>query len=642
MSDLPNSHDAGTLKDDNDYLYVNDDDDVPAHVKHICLESGLPPQFRSRAEAEYKIRLTQCHAHRGFRVNRNDDKEYRIRCAHESCKFFLTTKSTKKKGEYLYNGVYEHTCEVNDHVINEYPSPAAHSGFLAKYLRNHICNGIKSNKKLQQKVIEELGCTVSTSTMNRALNIACETYLNNHKDGYDLLHAYETKIRGRGGYVHLEMMPNHGSTTTTCETDNGEGPRTPQFARIFVSLNEQLHYAPYIEYVCFDSIALQGMYGGILLCASSKDPNEELIMLAEAIVPEESVENWNYFFRHFNTSGLSRNVKLIMSDRDDRLLSGLDMIIFNVPLSKCLRNISENFQKKFGHEAAMLLQALATAYTWPEYNKFRETIRSQRMGDKMIEWIDEAEPDLWCRALFPHSRFDVTTSNAVEIDSSLLKDYKHVPILDVLLKIEGDVLVQRYKAEQNALAMTRTVTDPIVRKLREESNEAVYCVCRRTGHHTATVTTTKNGLLQEFAVDIDKLSCTCQKFQESLYPCCHAIKFLTSILKERPESYCGDIHSVHRLRTMHTLAVGHTAMVTTRTDLHAIGCVAVEPPTLEIVQGRKRAKTNVHPSSSSSEPKKGKRLCPVCGHLGHNRTTCPVSNGGKTTFASTNSTGYDI
>ena len=648
---------AGALKDDSNYLNNNEEDDVPEHVKRICMETGLTPQFESREEAEYKIRLTQCHAHRGFRVSRNDNKEYLIRCAHEPCNFFLNVRSTKRKGERLHDGIIEHTCEVNDHVINDYPSPAAHSGFLAKYLRNHICNGVKSNKKLQQKVIEELGCTVSTSTMNRALNIACQTYLNSQKDGYDLLHSYAAHIRGRGGYVRLETIdsralnsgkPSNTSATTTNVLDGtgnnpgsttSQGSTLPQFSRIFVSLYEQLHYAPYIEYVCFDAFVLHGMYGGVLLCASSKDPNEELIILAQAIVLEESFDNWNYFFRNFEISGLGHNVKFIVSDRDDRLLSGFDTFIFNVPRSKCLRNLCDNFQKVFGPNASGLLYALATQYTWPEYNEIRDVIKSQKMGDKMIEWIDQAEPDLWCRALFRRARCDVTNSNALEIDSAVLTDSKHVPILDVLVKIEGEVLVQRYKAEQNALAMTRSVTDAIVKKVREESNGAVYCECRRTDQNAAIVTTTKHETLDQFIVDIDKMTCTCQKYQEKNFPCCHAIKFLTTILKARPESYCGNIHSVDRLRAMHALADGRTATLTTRTDLHAIGRVALDPPAREIEQGRKRAKTNVNQSPVSDSAKsKRSNACPECGQAGHNRTTCPVSIG----FQAPSTIAYDI
>jgi hypothetical protein len=96
------------------------------------------------------------------------------------------------------------------------------------------------------------------------------------------------------------------------------------------------------------------------------------------------------------------------------------------------------------------------------------------------------------------------------------------------------------------------------------------------------------------------------------------------------------MHSVDRLRAMHKLADGRTAIVTTSTDLHAVGRVEIEPPTREIVQGRKRAKVGGGGSvNQSSEPKKYKRsnLCPECGQPGHNRTTCPVSNGGRKSVA---------
>lgn len=147
---------------------------------------------------------------------------YVIKCSHPSCNFSTSARYNKKQGSRITNVKGAHTCSVNDHIILKYKSPAAHDKFLARYPRGHIINSTTSNKALMLKLQQELGCSVSSSTMNRALNVATSTYYHNHAQGYKLLMPYIGIVTSRGGYVNLETTPEHGEQQ--------------RFHRVFVTL----------------------------------------------------------------------------------------------------------------------------------------------------------------------------------------------------------------------------------------------------------------------------------------------------------------------------------------------------------------------------------------------------------------------
>ena len=126
-----------------------------------------------------------------------------------------------------------------------------------------------------------------------------------------------------------------------------------------------------------------------------------------------------------------------------------------------------------------LLYSMATAYNLEDYHRHRATIQQQKDGNKMIKWIDDAEPKMWCRALFSSPRFGVSTSNTVEIIFSAFLKQRHLPTLDLMLFIERYVLEKCLKALKTASAMTNKVTDKAIKIIEKQSNRAVHLNCNQ-------------------------------------------------------------------------------------------------------------------------------------------------------------------
>jgi hypothetical protein len=166
--------------------------------------------------------------------------------------------------------------------MEKHMAPATNCNFLAMYLRDHIRNGQYSNMKLCQIVKVELGYDVCSSTMNRVLHKARETYLQDDITGFKLLKAYEMKINEMGGHALLEV--------------SSLAKNKFQFVRFFCSIKYQREYASFVKYICLDAAHLKGVNKGVIMIASTLDPNGNVILLAQGITAKENNANWNSFY----------------------------------------------------------------------------------------------------------------------------------------------------------------------------------------------------------------------------------------------------------------------------------------------------------------------------------------------------------
>ncbi|KAH9158421.1 hypothetical protein LEN26_002988 [Aphanomyces euteiches] len=85
--------------------------------------------------------------------------------------------------------------------------------------------------------------------------------------------------------------------------------------------------------LCQPVVALDGTHlmnsNGVLLVATTKDPNNHLLVLGIAIVPVENYDNWQWFMRHLQTAGILRADVVILSDRDKGLKKHAWMSVLN-------------------------------------------------------------------------------------------------------------------------------------------------------------------------------------------------------------------------------------------------------------------------------------------------------------------------
>jgi hypothetical protein len=240
---------------------------------------------------------------------------------------------------------------------------------------------------------------------------------------------------------------------------------------------------------------------------------------------------------------------------------------------------------------------------------------------------------MWCRVQFPIPRFGVTTSNSIEVVFSTFKKAKHLPTLELFLWIEGYILANRFKMLELACNAPSLLTPAVVKELEQESKIATNLQVSRTGENAGTVLYYGTSNIQEFSVNLEDRTCTCGRFQETMYPCSHAVKLITSSLGLMPETFCSDVHSTERMIQMYSVEVdGFVSIATTKETLHSFADArrmslgAIIPPTRRVLRGRKR-KNRIESQSTSSSSRNSSVVCPVCQRHGHRRENCRVNNG---------------
>jgi len=104
-----------------------------------------------------------------------------------------------------------------------------------------------------------------------------------------------------------------------------------------------------------------------------------------------------------------------MSDRDKGLINAVRKVFSDIPHSKSLHHLSENFKKVWPTKCRFY-------NTWQEYQMYLRISRTGEYGEEINSWIHNADPKMCCRSLFPIPRFGITTSNPVEVLFSALRN----------------------------------------------------------------------------------------------------------------------------------------------------------------------------------------------------------------------------
>ena len=88
-----------------------------------------------------------------------------------------------------------------------------------------------------------------------------------------------------------------------------------------------------------------------------------------------------------------------MSDRDKGLINAARKVFANIPHSRCLPHLSENFKKKFGQQNADILQHIARFYNAEEYQLYLVLLRTGDYGEEINSWIHNRDPKM-CSGLY--------------------------------------------------------------------------------------------------------------------------------------------------------------------------------------------------------------------------------------------------
>ncbi|XP_058776275.1 uncharacterized protein LOC131650589 [Vicia villosa] len=118
-----------------------------------------------------------------------------------------------------------------------------------------------------------------------------------------------------------------------------------------------------------DGCFLKGNYGGQILAAVGRDPNDQMLPIALAVVEAETRDSWAWFFdllvNDLGGPEICKNITFI-SDQQKGLLPTIDELLPGVDQRFCVRHLYINFRKRFPGKQLKELMWKAAKATYPQ------------------------------------------------------------------------------------------------------------------------------------------------------------------------------------------------------------------------------------------------------------------------------------
>jgi hypothetical protein len=138
--------------------------------------------------------------------------------------------------------------------------------------------------------------TITKSKAQRARRHAFDRVDGSFSDQFTRLHDY----------CH-ELSRSNPDSTVKLQVQNmlGEEEGDPErhvFRRLYICFNGcKQSFMRCRSIIGLDGCFLKGSYGGQLLCAVGRDPNEQMLPIAFAVVEGERKQSWTWFLEHLIT-----------------------------------------------------------------------------------------------------------------------------------------------------------------------------------------------------------------------------------------------------------------------------------------------------------------------------------------------------
>ena len=128
----------------------------------------------------------------------------------------------------------------------------------------------------------------------------------------------ETSYKLLFAYLHILRSVNHG-TITEVELDADD-----RFKFLFIVLGASIEgFKAMRKVIVIDATFLKTIYGGMLVIATSQDPNHLHYPIAFGVIDSENHASWNWFFRKL-ISIIPDDPKLVfISDRHGSIIKGV-------------------------------------------------------------------------------------------------------------------------------------------------------------------------------------------------------------------------------------------------------------------------------------------------------------------------------
>ncbi|XP_016553415.2 uncharacterized protein LOC107852891 [Capsicum annuum] len=277
--------------------------------------------------------------------------------------------------------------------------------------------------------------------------------------------------------------------------------------------------------ITVDGTHLYGKYENVLLSAVAQNTENHIYPIAFYVVDKENDTSWTFFFEKLKPIMVDGPDLCFISDRHNSITNGIAKAYNYAHHRYCMRHLGKNLcVNHHCGEHLYLFYNTEKAYSPEEFSDhFMEFKNYCPEASFFLE--HELGFEKWSRAYFLGNRFDVMTTNIVELVNSILSDEREYPMASIFNSITkrfDEIFRERHaydlKCKDNKFV-------PTAKKiLRDNMSEGDSFYMENMSGGKRQYTVFGSGCTAK--VDLLEKLCSCRKFDLVKIPCIHAMAAL--------------------------------------------------------------------------------------------------------------------
>jgi hypothetical protein len=252
----------------------------------------LCSKFSSKQEFKEAIRTYSIHNNKGIKLSKNDKTRCKAVCRPQCPWVAYCTKMPHEDTWMLRT--------LND--VHKCPPDFQVKLMNSKWLGDNLVTTIRENPNIKlidicTKAQQKWHTRVNRMKAYRAKRAAIDKVDGSFREQYRRLHDYCREIKRSNPLSTVKLTVQ---STEFVEGGNSAGyvdrPLLPSFQRLYMCLDGcKQSFLKCRHVIGLDGCFLNGYYGGQILAAIGRDPNDQMLPIALAVVEGETKDSWAWF-----------------------------------------------------------------------------------------------------------------------------------------------------------------------------------------------------------------------------------------------------------------------------------------------------------------------------------------------------------
>ncbi|XP_062112586.1 uncharacterized protein LOC133823751 [Humulus lupulus] len=505
----------GPYYNDDPVVDLDEDDDVEEDIEenHVYTTSlsGTPSGeihlgklYTNKEEFKNVVGRYALKKNFEWMVRKSGTDVLYVTCKDQNCKWRLRGRKKARCDMFEVTVFHnEHTCNLDSRNSDHRQAALWVIGHIIK--EKYTSDGTKyMEKDIQRDMFKEYGIKISYEKAWRCREKALTYVSGTPAESYTKLY----------GYLYMLEQKNSGTITDIVREDD-------RFKYYFWSLDACRRGFKFCHpVISIDGTFLKTKYGGTMLLAVAYSANNQLFLMAFAIVDSENHDSWKYFLQKLREAiGEVENL-VFVSDRHQSIEHAFEVVFPVACKCFCFKHITMNVAHKFKTDVCNT-QIWLAAYAWSKTECDRHFEVLKRMDPPIATYVEQIGLEKWARPYCPGDRYNIMTSNAAESFNNVTEEFRKYPIT-TLVEFTRFTLQNWFVDHlENASKCTTPLATTFEKDLKAQHEDGRFRSVYRNGAQLFNVGTSPEGQIGG-DVDLVERTCTCGMFQLLKIPCPHA------------------------------------------------------------------------------------------------------------------------